>query len=170
VQTYTDYLHDVEKTYLNLGADLMISFMPLQTKNYDQITLPSMKNYLVAHKDHAIHQTKKKWSLNELKAFHFLTVRGSAQALGLNTKEFEESSSFFLSDFSFKKNAILKKIGFGWLPEHMIEVELKNHTLKPVSWERKNIQVMHPIIYHQKNKALGKAAKLVVAILKNELS
>lgn len=170
VQTYTDYLHDVEKTFLKLEADLMISFMQPQDRKYNSVALAPLKNYLVAHKDHPVHQTHKKWSLNELRDFHFLTVRGSGESLGMNTKEFEESSSFFLSDFSFKKSAIMKKIGFGWLPEHMIETELKNHVLKPVHWERKNIHILHPVIYFEKNKVLGKAGQLVIDILKSELT
>ena len=170
VQTYADYLEDVEKTFLAQDADLMISVLPIQNKNLDSLELPKIKSFLVAHKDHAIHKTNKHWSRQEMRAFNFLTVRGPVQKLGLNTNDFEESASFLLSDFSFKKEAISKKIGYGWLPEHLIELELKNKTLVPVRWERKSVHEIQPTIYINKKSQGGLALARVLEILKNPVT
>ncbi len=165
VQTYTDYLQDVETTFHKLNADIMISVLPVNSKEVETIYLNSFKNILVAHKDHAIHKSSKKWSIKDLRDFDFLTVRGSGQILGLNTTDFEETASFYLSDFSFKKEAILKKTGFGWLPDHMIESELKSKILKPVHWERKSIHEIQPIICIKKKSSGGKAVQMVLTKL-----
>ncbi len=162
VQTYTDYLQDVETSFYKLNADMMISVLPIESKELETVDLPTIKNLLVAHKDHPIHKTKKKWTAQDLHEFDFLTVRGSGQKLGLNTSDFEESASFYLSDFSFKKEAILKKTGFGWLPEHMIQSELKSKTLRPVHWERKSVHEIQPIILVNKKSYGGKAVSLIV--------
>lgn len=166
VQTYTDYLQDVEKTFYKLDADIMISIIPIEKKDLQSIYLTSLKSFLVAHKDHPIHKTNKRWTLNELHEFNFLTIRGTVNKLGLNTSDFEESASFYLSDFSFKKEALLKKMGFGWLPEHLIQNELKNKTLLPVKWERKSMHEIQPILYINKKNAGGKALNKVIENLK----
>jgi DNA-binding transcriptional LysR family regulator len=165
VQTYTDYLQDVETSFHKLNADMMISVVPVISKELETIYLKSFKNILVAHKDHPIHKVSKKWSVKDLHDFDFLTVRGSGQKLGLNTTDFEDTASFYLSDFSFKKEAILKKTGFGWLPEHMIETELKSKILKPVQWERKSIHEIQPLILVRKKSLSGKAVQMVLAEL-----
>jgi DNA-binding transcriptional LysR family regulator len=166
IQTYVDYLTDVEKTSNSLKAEIMISVLPINDRGLHTVYLKPLKNYLVACKDHPIHQSKKTWSVEELKEFSFLTIRGSDQKLGLNTQEFEESASFFLSDFSFKKEAIMKNMGFGWLPEHMIEAELKSRLLLPVKWERKSSHEIQPILYMHKSVVSGRAAQQIVDILK----
>ncbi|MGZ3773446.1 MAG: LysR family transcriptional regulator [Pseudobdellovibrionaceae bacterium] len=167
VQTYADYLQDVEKSFNTLEADLMISVLPVENQNLEAVPLKSFKSYLVAHKNHSIQQSSKKWSLEELHQFYFLTIRGSNQKFGLNTSEFEKSASFFMSDFSAKKEAIMKELGFGWLPEHMIENELKNHSLLPVKWERKSTHEVRPIIYIRKQAVGGRAISLFVELLKS---
>lgn len=168
VQTYADYLQDVEKTYHKLNAEIMISVLPVEDRNLTAIPLKSFKSYLVAHKNHPIHEHRsKKWTLQELQQYYFLTIRGSHQKFGLNTVEFEQSASFFLSDFSAKKAAIMKEVGFGWLPFHMIEAEIKNRTLMPVKWERKNTHEIQPVIYIKKQAVGGRSTDLIVDLLKN---
>lgn len=167
VQTYADYLQDVEKSFDSLTADIMISVVPVQNRDLLAVHLKPFKSHLVAHKDHPIHDTNKRWSIDELHEFYFLTIRGSDQNLGLNTLEFEESASFFFSDFSVKKEAIMKKTGFGWLPDHMIENEFKNRTLIPIKWERKSTHEIQPIVYLRKNALGGQAIQHILEILKS---
>lgn len=167
VQTYADYLQDVEKSYHKLDADLMISVLPIDGQDFEAVPLKTFKSYLVAHKNHPIHQSNRRWTLEDLQQFYFLTIRGSNLRFGLNTSEFEKSASFFMSDFSAKKDAIMKEVGFGWLPEHMIEAELKNHSLLPVKWERKSTHEVRPIIYIRRQAVGGRAIALIVDLLKS---
>jgi DNA-binding transcriptional LysR family regulator len=166
IQTYTDYLEDVEKSFDHLKADIMISILPIEARNLKPVYLKPIKSHLVAHKDHPILQKNKKWTSTELQDFDFLTIRGSGQKLGLNTSEFEKSASFFLSDFSVKKEAIMKKTGFGWLPQHLIENELRNKSLQPVKWERESLHKIQPILYVQNRHQTGPATQLIIDILK----
>jgi DNA-binding transcriptional LysR family regulator len=165
IQTYTDFLDGVEKSYDHLGADIMVSVLPIQNRELKPIYLKPQKTYLVAHKDHLIHQSTKKWSVHDLEKFDFLTIRGSGPALGLNTGEFEKSASFFLSDFSVKKDAIIKKTGFGWLPQHLIEKELQTKTLRPIKWERESVKVLQPIFYMNSQKMNGPASQMIIESL-----
>ncbi len=165
IQTYTDFLEGVENNFNQLEADIMISILPIENRNLKAIYLKSKQMYLVAHKDYPIHLKNKKWKLFELETFDFLTIRGSGPQLGLNTRELEKSASFFLSDFSVKKEAILKKTGFGWLPEHMIEKELKSKTLIPLKWERESLHTMQPILYMHNNKISGPSALKIIELM-----
>jgi DNA-binding transcriptional LysR family regulator len=165
IQTYTDFLEGVSRSFDHLDADIMISLLPIEDRNLKPVILRPIKTYLVAHKDYPVHQKNTKWASAELENFDFLTIRGSGSKLGLNTIELEKSASFFLSDFSAKKEAIFKKTGFGWLPHHLIEKELKNKTLIPIKWERESIHILQPILYMKSQTRSGLAAQLIVESL-----
>jgi DNA-binding transcriptional LysR family regulator len=164
VQIYSDYLHGVEKSFEELNAQFMVAVVPPQdpANTYISRALKPMKSLLVAHKDHPLHARAEPWSIEELKTFTFLTVRGADQSLRLGTKELEDSSAFHLSDFSFKKDAILKRTGFGWLPEYMIRSELKAKTLRKIRWERSSEQNLHPQILYKKESVRGRASQMIL--------
>ncbi len=166
IQTYTEFLEGVETSFDQLKADLMISILPIDSKNLKPVYLKPLKMYLVAHKEHEISKKNKKWRSNELSQFDFLTIRGSGPKLNLNTGEFEKSASFFFSDFTAKKMALIKKTGFGWLPEHLIQSELKSKTLVPIKWERESQHSVQPILYTSSSKGLGPATRMII----NELT
>lgn len=151
IQTYTDYLDNVEKSFDLLNADIMISIIPLNRSDLKMIPLKSIRIVLVAHKNHSIHKKNSKWSTEELKQFHYLSIRGGSKKIGLGTEEFENKASFFLSDFSVKKEAILKQSGFGWLPFHLISSELQKKTLLPIKWEKTSHQDITPLLYTKKS-------------------
>ena len=165
IQTYTDFLEGVTNSFDHLDADIMISLLPIEDRNLKSILLRPIKTHLVAHKDHPVHQKVTKWTSSELEHFDFLTIRGSGSKLGLNTIELEKSASFFLSDFTAKKDAILKKTGFGWLPHHLIEKELKDKSLIPIKWQLENTHVLQPILYIKNQARSGLAAQLIVETL-----
>lgn len=167
IQTYSEFLEGVESSFDSLNADIMISILPPGNKNLRPFYLKQKRMYLVAHKDHPINQKSKKWNFNELEDFDFLTIRGSGPTLGLNTGEFEKSASIFLSDFSVKKEAILKKTGFGWLPEHLIEKELDSKLLVPIKWERESHHIIQPILFMKSHKVSGPASQIVIESLKH---
>ena len=162
IQIFSDFLEGVERTFEKLQGQLMVSVIPPRNVVYASYALSPAKSVLVAHAAHPIGRRKGSWRMDELMDFHFLTVRGADHNLPLGTKEFEDSTAFRLSDFSLKKEAILKKMGFGWLPERMITRELKTRELRLVKWERSSIQYLQPYVYHRKNVPLGRAGQMVL--------
>lgn len=167
VQTYTDYLQDVEASFVAMEADMLISILPIRASGVETIELAPLKSILVAHREHLVHHSGKRWRIEELHQFSFLTIRGSRSQLGLSTAEFEESASFFFSDFASKKVAIQKKIGFGWLPEHMLEAELRSKVFLPIKWERKSVHELRPVLGVRRSSERGRAAQLVVEALRH---
>jgi DNA-binding transcriptional LysR family regulator len=65
-----------------------------------------------------------------------LTVRGSDPRLQLATAELDTQSTVHLPDFHSKKAAIVAGIGFGWLPDWLIEKELARKELVPLRMPR----------------------------------
>ena len=160
---HSEYLYGVEKLFSELEAELMISILPPKIHGLQSVELKPVINILVARKNHALFGQKKHlWTLNELKAFNFFTVRGAHKSLNLGTQELEEISTFHLSDFSLKKTAIMEGAGFGWLPEYMIQKELKEGTLKVIQWERSSHQALEPRLYFRKKNRLGRASQLIL--------
>lgn len=167
IQNYSSHLSQVEKNFDEINADLMISIIPSQRTDLKLTPLKPFKFVLVAHKDHVIHKSKRKWAEKDLSQFSFLTIKNTEPQLGLSTSVFEDSARFYLSDFSLKKEALLKKVGFGWLPEHMIENELKNKILLPVKWERKSYSEVQPLLYTRLHSHMGLTTQLIIDFFKN---
>jgi DNA-binding transcriptional LysR family regulator len=159
---FTEFHSGVETAYHQMNADLMISVIPPLKSNLHFKKLPPIKAVLVAHEDHELHQKKAKWKLEELKKFDFLTVRGSNTMLNLSTSPLDSNSSFHFNDFYSKKQTLLSGIGYGWMPEYLIEKELQNGKLKIIRWEGENIHTYHPRVYFRSENSLGKAAKMIL--------
>lgn len=166
VSIFSEFLHGVEKSFSDLEADFMISILQPKQANLVTVALRPIKLWLVAHRDHPIHDSKNAWTLSDLKQFTFFTVRGADRSLNLGTKELEEISTFHLADFSLKKTAILRGAGFGWLPEHLIIKEHKRGLLRPIKWEHPSLQELKPNLLYRKRAVTGRAGQLVLKLLK----
>jgi DNA-binding transcriptional LysR family regulator len=157
IQVFEEFLGGVEDTFLETDADMMISVIAPQKTTLEPIRLCPISSYLVAHKEHPLVKTRKKATSAQLQMYPFLTVRGSDGRLNLPTSAFEEASAFHLSNFQSKKAAILKGLGYGWLPEYMIHRELASKTLKPIRWQKSNVHTYFPHVYSHGTRGLGRA-------------
>lgn len=160
VQIFSEFLKGVEEMFVRSEAQFMFSLLPPQSPGLSVVRLPSLRALLVANRNHPLVQSRKKKTMSELSAHLLLTVRGSDIGLNLSTSCLEQNAVFQLSDFSAKKSAILTGIGFGWMPELMIENELKSGKLKTISWEKSHEHTFHPHLYHRKLEKLGKAGRI----------
>lgn len=162
INIFSDFLAGVQKTYEETSADFMVSVIQPKRDSFFEKELPPITSHLVAHRDHSIFQQKKRWTLQELKRFTFLTVRGADRELNLGTKELEEHSTFHVSDFFFKKNAISKGGGFGWLPDYLIKKELRAGTFRKIFSEIESTKKIYPKLFYRKTLRMGNAGKIVL--------
>ena len=157
------YLHEVESTFINDNADLMVTILPIKQPNIVSVRIKPIKMLLVAHKDHALSRYKrKKISLSDLNNHTYLKIKGNANQLGLSTESIDFNSSFSVNDFTTKKQAIQKKLGFGWLPEYLIKKELKMKSLQVLRAEIENEHTLRPRLYHRREESLGKTAQQLI--------
>ena len=87
----------------------------------------------------------------------------------LSTAMLEGSvSAFHVNDFGSKKLALMKALGFGWMPNETIARELRRGDLVRIRWPHPSTHVFEPRLYHRGDRRLGPAGRLFVeSVLSN---
>ncbi|MGZ3477842.1 MAG: LysR family transcriptional regulator [Polyangiales bacterium] len=163
LQIATSFLGEVETRFVQEEADVMITVLPPQSPGLRVIKLPPLKARLVAHRSHPLARLEK-LRREDLDAHVIVTVRGSDPRLQLSTGALERRSSVHLEDFAAKKAVILQGVGFGWLPEHMIQREIKRGELVVLPLDRGGTHAFEPRLCHR-DERLGRAASRLVEAL-----
>lgn len=163
VQLSVDSLSGVEARFEAEKAQVMISVLPPRLEGLTVVPLPKLKARLVAHQAHPLARLKRGLTREELAQHVLLTVRGSDPRLQLSTAQLDEQSTVHLSDFHAKKAAILAGLGFGWLPDWLIEAELARGELKPLALPQGSVHAFEPRLLHRGRP--GPAARLLLASL-----
>jgi DNA-binding transcriptional LysR family regulator len=163
VQLSVDSLGGVEERFEATGAQVMITVLPPRLEGLTRVPLPRLKARLVAHKSHPLAKLKRTVTRGDLSQHVLLTVRGSDPRLQLSTARLDELSTVHLSDFHAKKAAILAGIGFGWLPDWLIEQELARGDLKLLRLPQGSVHTFEPLLLHR--GVIGPAARTLVALL-----
>lgn len=144
VMLSVDSLAGVEARFEREEGQMMVSVLPTSSVEGLAVRkLPQLKARLVAHKSHPLGQMPRV-RREELAEHVLLTVKGSDPRLQLATAELETQSTFQLSDFHSKKAAIMAGIGFGWLPDWLIEKELRTQELLPLHLPQGSVHVFVP--------------------------
>lgn len=164
MQVSVDSLDGVEQRFEREEAHVMISVLPPRGEGLAVVKLPGLVARLVAHRSHPLARRKRPLSREELGGHVFLTVRGSDPRLGLSTAQLDSQSSVHLSDFHAKKAAIVGGIGFGWLPDWLIEQELKDGVLVALDLPHGSVHAFEPHLAHREGQ-LGRAARRLVEAL-----
>jgi DNA-binding transcriptional LysR family regulator len=157
-----EFLGSVENSFLENEADLMISVLTPTKVPLESIALEEVPAFLVAHCDHSLVQGDQKNSVKQMSEFPILTVRGSSPQLSMSTSQIESLSTIQLNDFNSKKLAIMNGLGYGWMPEYLIENELRSGQIKLIRWHKTNKHVFRPHLYYKSKKKLGNAGKLFI--------
>lgn len=166
VDVSTDFLTGVERAFVEADADLMISIITPQASDLRVVRLAPIRARLLTHRDHPLARVRGDISPADLAAHVLLTVRGSDPRLHLSTGDIEATITFRLNDFHAKKAGLLARLGYGWMPEHLVEAELRKRVLVPLRWRGEDVHVFEPRLYYRAGRRLGRAARLVVDRLK----
>lgn len=124
--------------------------------------LPALQMVLVAAPNHPLTSNPDATMAN-----HFeLVVKDSAARYAHQPKQTYHGSQhvIYLSDFHAKRLAALSGIGFGWLPEHLIEADLASGALVELPVEQSR-WTYHPQLVHRSDVPLGRAAALFVSAM-----
>lgn len=159
-----DFLGDVEARFVREDADVMITVLPPHATGLKVIKLPPLRARLVAHRNHPLARHEGKLRREDLDAHVLITVRGSDPRLQLSTVALERRSAVHLPDFTAKKAAILEGIGFGWLPDHLMERELRRGELVALPLDKGSAHAFEPRLCHREVR-LGRAASRLVDVL-----
>lgn len=157
-----DSLGAVEQRFEAEQAQVMVTILPPAAADVTVHTLPKLKARLVAHRRHSLAKLERVTTA-DLSNEVLVTVRGSDPRLQLATRGLDAHSTVQLADFHSKKAAILAGLGVGWLPEWLIEPELKQRTLVALPLEAGATHAFSPVLATRPR--LGPAATELVRAL-----
>lgn len=166
IRVLSAHLHEVEDLYAKERADIMVTIMPLQKLPSSSVQLKSIRMHLVAHSEHPLNKsTKRKISPSDLNSYTFITIKEAPGPLGLSTEQMKFDSYFIVNGFMAKKIAIMKRLGFGWLPDYLIQAELKKGSLRILKTELESTHVVYPKLYHRSEVGMGRATRELLRLL-----
>lgn len=169
VKVLAAHLNDVKRRFEDEKADLMMTILPIHQAGVNEHKMKPLRLLLVASREHVLgKKVRKKLTLKDLNNHTYIKIRETTGLVGLSTENFSFESSFFVNDFYTKKLAILKRLGFGWLPEYLIKDELKSRELTLLSGVFSSGHEVHPRLYYRSEALLGKAIKEVLRFLSSQ--
>jgi DNA-binding transcriptional LysR family regulator len=157
-----EFLAGVESAFVRGEADLMISVLPPQTLALRAKPMSPFRALLVAPGGHPLIERGPSVTDEELCSHVLLVVRGSDPRLRLSTASLDVTTVISLNDFHAKKQALLSGLGYGWMPEHLVEKELRRGALGRIRWKAGNTHVYRPHVYYHGDRTLGRAAQRVL--------
>jgi DNA-binding transcriptional LysR family regulator len=163
-----EFLSGVERAFVELDADVMMGVLPPENvPKAKSVELAPIRARLVAHRDHPLAARGARPVATDLAAHVLVSVRGSDPRLQLPTAGMEQHARVRMSDFAAKKAAILSGIGFGWMPEHAIEKELRRGLLREIRSKEPSVHVLRRCLTQRTAGKLGRAGSRVVDALRD---
>ena len=127
----TEYLGGVEERVLDKSADIGIIAALNENPNLDRIPLTSIRMIPVSAPKFFSADTKGEIDHNNIRDFVQVVIKDSSikQLFQKTHGILEGGRQWRVNDFYTKKQLILAGLGWGRLPQHLIENELKNGKL-----------------------------------------
>ena len=160
-----EFLGGVEEAFVRAEADVMVSVLPPKTVSLRSQAMAPLRALLVARKGHPLVAKGAAVSDDDLRGQVLLVVRGSDPRLRLSTDALDVPTVVSLNDFHAKRTSLLDGLGYGWMPEHLIEKELRRGALVRVRWKAGSTHTYQPHVYTRAGQAPGRAAQRVIDAL-----
>jgi len=164
--TRVEFLGGVQYRFEKSRADIML------VKDFDKhpgqrvLTLPPLESILVASADHPLSRPGKTRTRADLQAHIQLAVQDSSgRTESLDPYLFGGSRVYYLSDFYTKHRALMLALGFGWMPNHLIENDLAKGRLHEIDLDEPTRYTFTPFMVHPVDQPLGKAGHLFLQLM-----
>lgn len=166
VRVLSAHLDEVESLFQSQRGDITVTIVPFTEAGLPARALRPFRMRLVAHRAHPLGAGQmSKLTPADLNRHTFVAIKTASVALGLSTDTLDFDSKFFVNSFVTKKLAIMNRLGFGWLPDYLIQAELKKKVLLPLKTQIENEVVLKPKLYHRPEELLGRAARALLQAL-----
>ncbi len=162
VQLKIEFLHGVQACFESDGAAIMIARDIEDDPFYRVTLLPELAFLLCVSSDHPL-AARTAVSSTELREHVKVTIKGSHIRID-NSERLAATDgvrALYLSDFETKKRAILRGLGYGWLPIYLIADELRDGYLQPVDFVNGNRDGYRPKFVTRLNREPGQAEQLL---------
>ena len=160
IQVKVEFLGGVQYRFEKERADIMLVKDYQIDSSLQEYPLQEIEATLVAAREHPL-ATMKQIDLSVLYHYVELTVHDSSEQYipDGDRMMFGGERIFYMSDFHSKKKALLLGLGFGWMPNFLIEDEMKENKLKEVDYRGGSRYQFQPMLVHRTEYSLGKAGK-----------
>ncbi|MCH7423417.1 MULTISPECIES: LysR family transcriptional regulator [Shewanella] len=170
IQLNMEFLGGVQHRFERDNADLMLVKDYRTGPYYHPQPLPAITSVLVTSASHPL-ALLKKISLPELQQHVELTIEDSSPNKTYRDElQFGGDKVFYLSGFIMKKNALLKGLGFGWLPDFLVQEELLSGELVEVDFVGGSRYTFIPQLVSTLERPLGRAGKLFTELILEEFA
>lgn len=170
IQLNMEFLGGVQHRFERDNADLMLVKDYRTGPYYHPQPLPAITSVLVTSASHPLAQLNK-ISLSELQQHVELTIEDSSPNKSYRDElQFGGDKVFYLSGFIMKKNALLKGLGFGWLPDFLVQEELLSGELVEVDFVGGSRYTFIPQLVSTLERPLGRAGKLFTELILEEFA
>ncbi len=168
IQLNVEFLGGVQHRFERDNADLMLVKDYQATPSYKAHPLPSINSVLVVAKQHPLAK-KQEVNLLELYQHVELTIEDSSPGKHHSDElQFGGDKVFYLTGFMMKKNALLMGLGFGWMPDFLIESELVNGELVELNFAGGSRYSFTPQLVSTFDRPLGRAGQLFTDLILKE--
>ncbi|KPZ72565.1 HTH-type transcriptional activator AllS [Shewanella sp. P1-14-1] len=169
VQLNMEFLGGVQHRFEHDKADLMLVKDYIAAPYFSATTLPTVTSLLVCSTQHAL-ANKSNVSLSELQQHVELTIEDSSPTKQRDELQFGGDKVFYLSGFIMKKNALLKGLGFGWMPEFLISELIETQQLAIVDFVGGHRFRFTPQLVSTLERPLGRAGQLFTDLILEEFA
>ncbi|MEC9465989.1 MAG: LysR family transcriptional regulator [Myxococcota bacterium] len=159
----TEFLGGVPDRYEREEADLMlVKDFDANQDEYVICQLPDVHCVLAVAVDHPMLEgSPESVTLHDLRPYLELNIQvAKGGAVEMVDKRIDVPRVLNLSGFYAKKEALLRGLGFGWIPRALIADELQDGRLAVVPLDEGDGFHFTPVLMHRKDRPLGKAGVL----------
>lgn len=167
VQLRVEHLGGVRERFASTRADFMLV---LDLAGDDRLVtrpLPSVQMRLVAHHTHPLARMRSV-DRAELAKHVELVVEDSSKQGAAGRLWLGSPHVMRLSDFAMKRLALLEGVGFGWMPVHLAEADLRARALVPLRFVEGGRHAFAPQLAWRRTVPLGRAARRFLELLAEE--
>ena len=170
IQLNMEFLCGVQHRFERDNADLMLVKDYRTGPYYHPQPLPAITSVLVASASHPLSFIRE-ISLSELQQHVELTIEDSSPNKSYRDEmQFGGDKVFYLSGFIMKKNALLKGLGFGWLPDFLVQEELVKGELVEIDFVGGSRYTFIPQLVSTLERPLGRAGQLFTELILEEFA
>ena len=172
VRLMVEYLSGVRARFETAEAQMMLALDYEGDSDLSAIPLPPVETFLVVHPEHPLSQPSSPLDRAALSDHVELVVVDSADGAGAGRHRLFLGSPhvFEVSDFHSKREALLSRVGFGWLPLHLAEPHLASGELVEVPFEEGSRHTLQPHLGVRQSAATGPACRLFMELLREAIA
>ncbi|MCG9696806.1 LysR family transcriptional regulator [Shewanella sp. Isolate11] len=168
IQLNVEFLGGVQHRFERDSADLMLVKDYQSGPSYRAQSLPNINSILVVSREHPLANIQPV-GLYELLQHVELTIEDSSPGKQHSDElQFGGDKVFYLSGFIMKKNALLMGLGFGWMPDFLIESELASGELVELDFAGGSRYSFTPQLVSTLDRPLGRAGQLFTELILKE--